>query len=122
KALADAVQPALEKLRQRFNRAGGQIGKLERWGLPQSHNVLALRNFIEKNGGKVQGRAALKDRLYQSLDVSRMRDVHTGKPMSAQEVWDSLDSVIEDMLTDGWATRTPAMSAVSPGMLAGRRA
>lgn len=122
KALAQATAPVLEKLRQRFNHAGGQIGKLDRWGLPQAHDALAMRRWIHANGGKVAGRAALKQRLYDSLDVTRMRDVHTGKPMSAREVWDALDSVIEDMLTDGWATRTPSRQPATPGMLANQRA
>lgn len=122
KALAQVVAPALEKLRQRFNKAGGQIGRLDRWGLPQAHDALAMRNWIHANGGKVAGRAALKKRLYDSLDITRMRDVNTGRPMSAAQVWNALDSVIEDILTDGAATRTPSSTPATSGMLANQRA
>src|SRR5690606_29474267 len=44
KVLADAWTTVAEDLRVRFNEAGGSIGKLEKWGLPQFHDPLALQN------------------------------------------------------------------------------
>lgn len=38
KAAARSFQDVAERLRQRFNRAGGDIGRLEDWGMPQSHS------------------------------------------------------------------------------------
>jgi len=37
KAGAKQYAETAERLRQRFNRAGGNIGRLEDWGMPQSH-------------------------------------------------------------------------------------
>lgn len=37
KQIAKELADVLEELRLRFNRAGGNIGKLDDWGLPQSH-------------------------------------------------------------------------------------
>ncbi|MCY1197252.1 hypothetical protein D9M72_86140 [compost metagenome] len=39
---AKSFQAVAESLRQRFNRAGGVIGKLEDWGMPQSHSQLLV--------------------------------------------------------------------------------
>ena len=41
--LVDGWRRASEMLRQRFNAAGGNIGKLDTWGLPQSHDARAVR-------------------------------------------------------------------------------
>lgn len=38
KAGAKQYAETTERLRQRFNRAGGNIGRLEDWGMPQSHS------------------------------------------------------------------------------------
>jgi hypothetical protein len=43
KGLAQAWGGAAEHARKLFNAAGGEIGKLEKWGLPQSHDPLAVR-------------------------------------------------------------------------------
>ncbi len=37
--MAEAIGGVFEALRQRFNAAGGAIGKLDKWGLPQGHDV-----------------------------------------------------------------------------------
>jgi len=42
KKLAGQFREMSEWLRQRFNKAGGAIGKLENWGMPQSHNQVAV--------------------------------------------------------------------------------
>jgi hypothetical protein len=44
KGLAKAWKETHEWLRQRFNAAGGAIGELDNWGLPQWHDPRALRN------------------------------------------------------------------------------
>ena len=54
KKLAGQFTEMSEWLRTRFNNAGGAIGKLENWGMPQSHNQVAVsratpeewKNFI----------------------------------------------------------------------------
>lgn len=42
KNLAKQWEEASEFLRKRFNDAGGTIGKLEKWGMPQSHNQVKV--------------------------------------------------------------------------------
>lgn len=39
KKISDKMGEVFEGMRQRFNRAGGDIGKLDDWGLPQTHNL-----------------------------------------------------------------------------------
>jgi hypothetical protein len=43
RGLGEAWTQAADWLRQRFNAAGGNIGKLEKWGFPQHHNSAAVR-------------------------------------------------------------------------------
>jgi hypothetical protein len=69
-ALADAWRKAAEYLRGRYNEAGGQIGKLEHWGLPQSHSSKLVR---------AAGYDAWRDFIVPLLDRGRMID---GRPAS----------------------------------------
>lgn len=109
KDLARAWGQAAEWLRQRGNAAGMEIGKLENWGLPQAHNGRAVRRFINSHpGGKAAGRAAFKARLMRDLDPARMRDA-SGKPLTAAALDQALGPVIDNIITDGWASRTPKM-------------
>lgn len=39
KQISDKMGEVLENMRQRFNRSGGDIGKLDNFGLPQTHNL-----------------------------------------------------------------------------------
>ncbi|ALV72595.1 hypothetical protein [Acinetobacter johnsonii] len=39
KKISDKMGEVFEGMRERFNRAGGDIGKLDDWGLPQTHNL-----------------------------------------------------------------------------------
>jgi len=41
-ALATAAVEVFEGMRQRFNRSGGDIGKLDDWGLPQTHDLAKI--------------------------------------------------------------------------------
>lgn len=62
--LAKVWEDTHEWLRQRFNAAGGAIGKLERWGLPQHHDPRALRNV---------GLDGWKAAIRPMLDVAKMK-------------------------------------------------
>lgn len=42
KKIADRMQEVFENMRTRFNRSGGDIGKLDDWGMPQTHNTEKL--------------------------------------------------------------------------------
>lgn len=95
--LADAWTGAAEMLRQRFNAAGGAIGKLERWGLPQAHDTRAVRA-----AGYDAWRAAVLPRL----DRFRMLDDRTGLPFSDGALDLALRDVFETIRSEGWNKRT----------------
>lgn len=42
KNISDKMGEVFEGMRQRFNRAGGDIGKLDDWGLPQTHDLAKI--------------------------------------------------------------------------------
>lgn len=92
KAFADAWTEVSENLRQRFNRAGGAVGKLEKWGLPQVHDARALRK---------RGLAQWKADTLALLDPAKMRHPISGQPMTTAQVAESLDVVYRRIVTDG---------------------
>lgn len=98
KQFADAWTQTSEMLRQRFNAAGGAIGKLERWGLPQSHDPVKVRSA---------GFEAWRGFIVPLLDRGRMIDRLTGQPLSAEALDDALRDVFDTISTDGWIKRTP---------------
>lgn len=102
-----------EELRQRFNAAGGAIGKLERWGLPQSHDAQALRQ---------RGLKAWKDDITPMLDVSRMKHPLTGDSVDPAELSGVLDDIWQNVVTEGWHERQPSMMTFGRGALANQRA
>lgn len=111
--LAQAVERTFEWLRRRFNAAGGAIGKLEKYGLPQRHDARALR---------AAGRDTWKAYIRERLDPSRMRHPLTGKPVPADELDAILDEVFETITTGGWNKRDPKRQPFGLGALANQRA
>jgi hypothetical protein len=112
KTLAAQVADVFEALRQRFNAAGGQIGKLENY-LPQHHDPAALLSA---------GRETWKAEITPLLDLERMRDPLTGKALTPAQLDHLLDVSWKRIVTDGWIDRDPAMMAQGRGALAGQRA
>lgn len=108
--LAEAWSGAAEMLRQRFNAAGGAIGKLEKWGLPQSHDSRAVRQA---------GYEAWRADILPRLDRDRMVDQQTGLRFSDQGLELALRDVFETISSDGWNKRTPG--AAGRGSLANQR-
>lgn len=113
KAMAEAWDQVSDGLRQRFNRAGGAIGKLENWGLPQVHDAKALLR-----AGKDEWKQAIRNRL----DLSRMRHPVTGDEILDFEIDGILDRVWGDIVTNGWASREPSQASVGRGAIAGQHA
>lgn len=113
KGLAKAWKETHEWLRQRFNAAGGAIGQLENWGLPQHHDPRALRHA---------GPAVWKEAIRGKLDLARMRHPLTGKPVDAKELDGILDEIWKNVATDGWEKRQPSRQAFGAGALANQRA
>ena len=99
KRMAEAWLKAAEYLRQRFNAAGGDIGKLEGWFAPQYHDAERLLRA---------GRQAWTDHMMQDgvLDRDRMRNFD-GSRMSDGELRNLLRDVWETITTDGANKREP---------------
>lgn len=113
KQFAQVWEDTHEWLRRRFNAAGGAIGKLERWGLPQHHDARALRKV-----GLDQWKADIRP----LLDVSRMKNPLTSQPIDAGELDDILDGIWTNIATEGWSKREPLRQAFGKGALANQRA
>lgn len=111
--LASAWREVADGLRQRFNRAGGDIAKLEDWGLPQVHDATALLRA---------GKDTWKDQIRGRLDLSRMRHPVTGDEILESEISDILDRVWDDIVTNGWASREPSQVPMGRGAIAGQHA
>ncbi|MFZ5704910.1 MAG: hypothetical protein ACOY5R_06545 [Pseudomonadota bacterium] len=109
--LAKAWTDAAEMLRRRFNAAGGAIGKLVDWGLPQSHDV---RRIIEAGFDEWRGFIA------PLLDRRRMIDDETGLPFADDAFDTMLRNVYDTIRTDGWIKRTPGGNS-GRGKLANQR-
>lgn len=109
KELADAWGQSSEMLRTRFNAAGGSIGKMENWGMPQIHNTLAVRAATFE-----QWRAFIAP----LLDREKMQDAG-GLPISPQALELALRSAYDKIRTDGWNVRKAGVQTGS-GKLANR--
>jgi len=70
KRLAEQWKTTSEKLKTLRNDAGGQIGKLEDWVIPQSHNKDAIKKV---------GKEAWKKSIKPLLDVKRIEEQSGGK-------------------------------------------
>ncbi len=119
KALASAWGQVTERLRLRFNAAGGNIRKLARdglsWGLPQTHDAEALLNA--KFNGKT-GRAAWVDYMMQPGTLDRQRTVSsTGSTFSDNDLRQALADIWEKITTDGWIDRDPSYVPYGKGAL-----
>lgn len=98
KTLGKAWAEISENLRKRFNKAGGEIGRLENWGLPQSHDAIAIARVP-----KEEWTAFVRERI----DPERMVDFDTGKPFAPDEIDDLLSRAYDAIVSDGWSRRDP---------------
>ncbi|MEO4045241.1 hypothetical protein AAFN47_26920 [Hoeflea sp. CAU 1731] len=113
KGFATSWGKTADWLRRRFNAAGGAIGKLENWGLPQHHDARALRK---------RGLQQWKEDIRPMLDAARMVHPLTGERVGREELDDILDDVFLSIVTDGWNRREPKRQAMGRGALANQRA
>lgn len=109
--LAEAWRQAAEWLRSRFNAAGGHIGKLEGWALPQAHDSLQVMN-----AGFPEWRAFVEP----LLDRGKMIDFESGLPMSDGKLEIVLRDMWQAIATDGGSRAKPGR--MGEGALANRRA
>ncbi|WP_414902458.1 hypothetical protein ACMT1E_04310 [Sphingomonas flavalba] len=109
--LAEAFGATADTLRRRFNAAGGNIGHLADWGLPQAHDMVRVR---------AAGFDAWRAEIAPRLDLSRMIDFETGAPFTADTLDAALRDVFDAIRSDGWIKR--AVGGGGQGKLANRRA
>lgn len=109
KDLAAALARAQEFLRQSFNAHGGDIGKLDRYGLPHTHDAGQLRKA---------GFDQWRDDIEPLLDWSRITDISTGRPFATsggvppRAASDRfLRDVYDGITTRGWDDRDPKFSS-----------
>ncbi|WP_398468512.1 hypothetical protein [Tardiphaga sp.] len=113
KAMADAVTGAFDRLRERFNAAGGEIGELKGGYIPQWHDPRALQ---------AAGFDAWKAYISPRLDLARMQDPLTGGPLIPARLDESLRKIWRSVVTDGVIDRAPSAQATGNGALANQRA
>lgn len=109
KAGADAWKKVTEEMRQRFNDAGGQVGKLEDWAKPQNHSqprvaAAGIDKWIADTLPK------LDRSKYVNLDGSRMTD---------EQMHDFLGHAYDSIITDGQNSRE-AGNIAGGGLVANR--
>lgn len=95
KKISDKMGDVFEGMRERFNRSGGDIGKLDDWGLPQTHNLEKIAKV---------GKDEWVNRSEQLIDTSKY--VHeNGEFYSQQEIRELLEYAF-DTLTSNGANKT----------------
>lgn len=111
KELAQAWTHSAEKGRQRFNAGGGRIPKREDWGMPQTHDSIAV--------GKA-GFQAWRDFIVDHLDLDRMKNEQTKLPFTREQLELALRDVHETIKSDG-LNKITAGTAGGRSSLANRR-
>lgn len=110
--LAAAWSETSNQLRERFNAAGGAIGELKNWGLPQMHDRLALLNA---------GQAEWTTFITSRLDPARMTHPLTGKPMTTADLASSLDWIWKNVTSDGWHEKEATAQRRGLGAISNQR-
>ncbi|MCW5697927.1 MAG: hypothetical protein KIS96_14500 [Bauldia sp.] len=118
KALARSVSAVFEDLRQRFNAAGGAIGKLENFGLSHSHDRMKLRRLGRTAD---QRRDAWKAVIRPLLDPERMVNPLTGQPVGSAGLDQALDHVFDSIISENRAHLQPQARTIGRGAIASQR-
>lgn len=103
KGLAQSMLAVMERSRQLFNAAGGDIPKLEGWFLPQVHDRGALLGA---------GKTKWVNDIFRQLDLPRIVDGETRQPLSREEIRKALGDIWENITSDGHGTQ--AANAADP--------
>lgn len=91
KKISDKMGDVFETMRDRFNRSGGDIGKLDNWGLPQTHNLEKIAKA---------GKEAWVDKAESLIDTRQY--VHeNGDYYSQQEIRSLLEYTYDTLSSDG---------------------
>ncbi|QNY13274.1 hypothetical protein IC766_14310 [Acinetobacter seifertii] len=91
KKISDKMGDVFETMRDRFNRNGGDIGKLDNWGLPQTHNLEKIAKA---------GKEAWVSKAETLIDTRQY--VHeNGDYYSQQEIRSLLEYTYDTLSSDG---------------------
>ncbi|QAB39721.1 hypothetical protein EHF38_04990 [Acinetobacter baumannii] len=91
KKISDKMGDVFETMRDRFNRNGGDIGKLDNWGLPQTHNLEKIAQA---------GKQAWVTKAESLIDTRQY--VHeNGDYYSEQEIRSLLEYTYDTLSSDG---------------------
>lgn len=119
--MAEAIREIQEELRRRFNMLGGDIGKLDDYGVTHTHDAAQMMKRGFDDWSKFVG---------ERLDWARIKNFSTDKPFVAKagqrpdaetearflrDIWNSITS-------DGWATREASMGGGAGKALYDQRA
>lgn len=101
KVAAKQFHDVVERLRQRFNRAGGDVGRLDDWAIPRSHSQLKV---ARNKDAWVSDHVAWANRSkYFNEDGSRMTDAE-----------------LQDFFGHAWETvSTGGVNKITPGRITG---
>ena len=94
---AKAFHKVAEEMRQTFNAAGGDVGRLDDWGMPQHHSQEKVA---------AAGQDAWVDATLPLLDRSRYVDM-VGQRWSEAQLREFLGKAWDTISTDGIANRDP---------------
>ena len=111
KGLAEAWAGTAERARHMFNAAGGALGKMDGWGLPQSHDGARVREA---------GRDAWVASILPRLDRTKMVDKVTGEPFTERRLKAVLGEVWATIGSGGASGRQPG-AGMGKGALAKQR-
>lgn len=111
KAMAEAWTGVAEHARLMFNAAGGDIGQLDRWGMPQFHDPLEVRKA---------GKAAWIEATLPRLNRLAMIDRVTGLPFTEKRLAATLSQTYDSIASGGASKRQPG-DKLGAGMLANQR-
>jgi hypothetical protein len=98
---AKAFHDVAEEARQTFNAAGGGVGKLDDWGMPQHHSQELVARA---------GRDTWVDQVMPMLDRGKYAD-DAGVPWTDTRVREFLEKAWDTIATNGHANREPGVPA-----------
>jgi hypothetical protein len=102
---AKAFHDAAEELRLHFNSVGGQIGRLDDWGMPQHHSQEKVAN-AGNSETPAANRQAWVDAILPLIDRSRYTD-DLGTPWDEARMREFLGKAWDTIATDGIANIEP---------------
>lgn len=111
RALAQAWAGTAERARLEFNAAGGSIGKIDNWGLPQMHDAISVR---------AAGRDGWVQSVMPRLDRAKMIDRNTGQPFTDKRLQAVLGQTWDRIVSNG-AINTKPGEHLGKGLLANTR-